>query len=93
MDFEWDERKRLTNLDKHGLDFVEAEEMFQGPMLVALDTRRDYGEDRWIGLGMSQGRVLVLLFAERNDGQSIRVISLRKALKHEQEAYEKILRD
>ena len=93
MDFEWDERKRLTNLDKHGLDFVEAEEMFEGPMLVALDTRRDYGEDRWIGLGMSQGRVLVLSFAERNDGQTIRVISLRKALKHEQKAYEKIIGD
>ena len=46
MDFEWDERKRLTNLDKHGLDFVEAEEMFEGPMLVALDTRSDCGEDR-----------------------------------------------
>ncbi len=46
MDFEWDERKRLTNLDKHGLDFAEAEEMFQRPMLVALDTREDYGEDR-----------------------------------------------
>ena len=93
MDFEWDERKRLTNLDKHGLDFVEAEEIFEGPMLVALDTRRDYGEDRWIGLGMSQGRVLVLSFGERNDGQTIRVISLRKALKHEQKAYEKIISD
>ena len=62
-------------------------------MLVALGTRRDYGEDRWIGLGMSQGRVLVLSFAERNDGQTIRVISLRKALKHEQKAYEKIIGD
>jgi uncharacterized DUF497 family protein len=92
MDFEWDERKRLTNLDKHGLDFVEAEEMFQGPMLVALDKRANYGEDRWIGLGMSQGRVLVLSFTERNYGQKIRIISLRKALKHEQKAYEKILR-
>lgn len=93
MDFEWDERKRLTNLDKHGLDFVEAEEMFEGPMLVALDTRRDYGEDRWFGLGMSQGRILVLSFTERDDGQTIRVISLRKALKHEQKAFEKIVRD
>ena len=93
MDFEWDERKRLENLDKHGLDFAEAEEMFAGPMLVALDTREDYGEDRWIGLGMSQGRVLVVLFTERNDGQVVRIFSLRKALKHEQKAYEKILQD
>jgi uncharacterized protein len=93
MDFEWDERKRLTNLDKHGLDFVEAEEMFEGPMLVALDTRTDYREDRWLGLGMSQGRILVLAFAERDDGQTIRIISLRKALKHEQKEYEKIISD
>lgn len=93
MDFEWDERKRLTNLDKHGLDFVEAEEMFKGPMLVAPDARRDYGEDRWLGLGMSHGRVLVLSFTERDDGRTIRVISLRKALKHEQKAYEKIISD
>jgi len=93
MDFEWDERKRLTNLDKHGLDFVEAEEMFEGPMLVALDTRSDYGEDRWLGLGMPQGRILVLSFTERDDGQTIRIISLRKALKHEQKAYEKIIGD
>lgn len=64
MDFAWDERKRLKNLDKHGLDFAEAEEMFEGPMLVALDTRKDYGEDRWIGRGMSQGRILVLSFTE-----------------------------
>ena len=93
MDFEWDERKRLTNLDKHGLDFVEAEEMFEGPMLAALDTRSDYGEDRWLGLGMSQGRILVLSFTERDDGQTIRIISLRRALKHEQKAYEKIIGD
>ncbi|NNE62146.1 MAG: BrnT family toxin [Woeseia sp.] len=90
MDFEWDERKRLTNLDKHGLDFVEVEEMFQGPILVALDNRNNYREDRWLGLGMSQGRVLVVAFSERNDGQTIRVISLRKALKYEQKAFEKI---
>lgn len=91
--FEWDERKRLTNLDKHGLDFVEAERMFEGPMLVALDTRGEYGEDRWVALGMSHGRVLALLFTERDDGRTIRIISLRKALKHEQEAYEKIIQD
>ena len=93
MEFEWDEWKRLTNLEKHGLDFVEAEEMFQGPMLVALDTRNDYGEDRYVGPGMSQGRILVLSFTERGDGNTIRVISLRKALKHEQKAFEKILKD
>ena len=86
-------REAAHDLGRHGLDFAEAEEMFSGPMLVALDMRHDYPEDRWIGLGMSQGRVLVVAFAERNDGHTIRIISLRKALKHEQKAYEEIIRN
>ena len=66
--------------------------MFQAPMLAALDNRYNYVEERWLGLGMSQGRVLVVAFTERHDGQTIRVISLRKALKHEQKAFEKNFR-
>lgn len=92
MDFEWDEQKRLTNLRNHGLDFLEAEQMFQAPMLTALDTREDYGEDRWIGVGTAHGRVLVVAFAERNEGRTIRIISLRKALNHERKTFENILR-
>ena len=91
MDFEWDERKRLSNITNHGLDFVDAEWMFEAPMLTALDTREDYGEDRWIGIGTSNGRVLVVAFTERNDGRTIRIISLRKALSHERKAFEEIL--
>ena len=91
MDFEWDERKRLVNIGLHGLDFVDAEPMFEGPMLTALDTRQDYGEDRWIGVGISNGRILVVAFAERNDGRTVRIISLRKALSHERKAFEEIL--
>lgn len=91
MDFEWDERKRLSNIEQHGLDFVEAERMFEGPMLTALDTREDCGEDRWLGVGISNGRVLVVAFTERNEGTTIRIISLRKALSHERKAFEEIL--
>lgn len=69
MDFEWDERKRPINIERHGLDFIEVERMFEGPMLTALDTREDYGEDRWIGVGMSNGRILVVAFTERNQGR------------------------
>ncbi len=91
MDFEWGERKRQSNIERHGLDFVEAERMFEGPMLTALDTRHDYGEERWIGVGISNGRVLVVAFTERNDGRTVRIISLRKALSHERKAFEEIL--
>ncbi len=91
MDFEWDERKRLSNIERHGLDFVEAERMFESPMLTALDTRQDYGEDRWIGIGISNGRVLVVAFTERNEGRTVRIISLRKALSYERKAFQEIL--
>jgi uncharacterized DUF497 family protein len=42
MDFVWGERKRLSNIECHGLDFAEAQRMFEDPMLTALDTREDY---------------------------------------------------
>ncbi len=77
----------------HGLDFVDASEMFDAPMLTHLDTREEYGEDRWIGIGLIQGRVAVVAFTERDDGETIRIISLRKALSHERKNFEKILAD
>ena len=89
MTFEWDERKRRTNAARHGLDFMDAKEMFRGPMLTALDIRDTYGEDRWTGIGMCQGRVVVVAFTERDEGRIIRIISLRKALSNEREAYER----
>lgn len=52
MQFEWDEQKRKTNIRKHGFDFRDAWKVFNSPMLVAPDDRQDYGEDRWIGIGM-----------------------------------------
>ena len=91
MDFEWDEQKRLSNIEHHGLDFIEAQRMFDGPILTALDTRQDYSEDRWISVGISNGRVLVVAFTERNEGRTLRIISLRKALSHERKAFEEIL--
>jgi len=91
MQFEWDEQKRRTNIRKHGFDFRDARTVFRSPMLVAPDDRYDYGEDRWIGIGMLEGRVVVVIFTERND--TIRIISIMKALTHERIRYEKYLRN
>ena len=55
MTFEWDEAKNRSNVRKHSLDFVDAEEMFRGFLLVRPDLRKDYGEERWIGIGMIRG--------------------------------------
>ena len=62
---EWDEAKNRANVVKHGVDFANAEEMFRGALLVRPDIDEDYGEERWIGIGMIHGRVALVAFAER----------------------------
>ncbi len=87
MDFEWDETKNASNFVKHGLDFADAWEIFEYPMITKLDERFDYGEDRWVGIGRIQLRIVVVVYTEPDD-ETIRIISLRKALSHEQAIYE-----
>lgn len=87
MKFEWDEKKNQINIQKHGFNFVDAWEIFESPMLIDLDDRLDYGEDRWIGLGMLRSHVVVVVYTEP-DEETTRIISLRKALSHERYAYE-----
>jgi uncharacterized DUF497 family protein len=90
--FEWDEKKNRQNIKKHGFDFAEAKEMFRGFLLARPDTREDYGEKRWIGIGMIQGRVAFVAFAERPH-DTIRVISLRKAAREERKEYENAIQN
>jgi hypothetical protein len=92
MNFEWDEKKNEENFGKHGIDFADVKEIFDGPMLVDLDTRFDYGEDRLIGIGFIKDEVIVIVFTEHPD-DTIRVISARKALKHERIEFEEFLKD
>lgn len=92
MRFEWDERKNESNIAKHGLDFADAARLFSFPMLVALDDRNGYGEDRWVGLGLLDGRAVVVVYSEPEAG-IVRIISLRKAIDHERERYEQYLKD
>lgn len=92
MKFEWDQQKNQVNITKHGLDFTDAPRVFNLPLRISLDERQDYGEDRWIGLGILDGRVVVVVFTEP-DEQTIRIISLRKALPYERKRYEQYLKD
>lgn len=85
--FEWDDAKRVINLEKHGVDFVDAEKMWQGTMVVAEDTRLDYGESRYVGIGRIEGRVMVVVYTERVP-DIVRIISLRKANSREVRSYE-----
>ncbi|QSJ18422.1 BrnT family toxin [Nostoc sp. UHCC 0702] len=92
MKFEWDQQKNQANIAKHGLDFADAPRIFNLPLRISLDERQDYGEDRLIGLGILDGRVVVVVFTEP-DEQTIRIISLRKALPYERKRYEQYLKD
>ncbi|KAM3108031.1 BrnT family toxin [Phormidesmis sp. 146-33] len=83
MNFEWDERKNEINIDKHGFDFADAYRVFALPMAVELDERDNYGEDRWIGTGMLDERVVGVIYTEP-DAETIRI----KALTHERRYYE-----
>ena len=85
MKFEWDEVKRQTNLRNHKLDFVDAEIVFSGITFTFEDDRFEYGEDRFITLGLLREIVVVIAHTERND--LVRVISMRKATKNEQRLY------
>lgn len=51
MQFEWDEAKNFENIRKHEIDFADVPAMFNREMLIELDDRFDYGEDRWCGIG------------------------------------------
>ena len=92
MNLEWDEAKNRANIKKHGFDFADAEEMFRGVILVRPDMRLDYGENRWIGIGMIQGRFAFVAFAECAE-DTIRIISLRKAEHEERKEYEAAIQD
>jgi uncharacterized protein len=92
MIIEWDEAKNQANIQKHGFHFSGAGEMFRGALLTRLDTREDYGEERRIGIGMTQGRCAFIAFALRPH-DTIRIISLRKANSEEREEYEKAIQN
>ena len=69
----WDERKRRLNLAKHGVDFRDAAAIFEGLLVTVEDTRVDYGEPRYIALGLLHGVVVSVAYTERRD--EIRIIS------------------
>jgi hypothetical protein len=86
MELEWDEVKRRANYAKHGLDFRDVEKVFKGITLTAEDTRQDYGEKRFVSLGLLEDMVVVVVYTERRE--KIRIISMRKANHRERKAYE-----
>jgi len=86
MSYEWDPNKAIVNIEKHGIDFVDAVTVFDDINAVTIDDP-DYEEHRFITIAMDAlGRILVVVYTWRGD--IIRLISARKATKKERKQYE-----
>ncbi|AFZ54445.1 BrnT family toxin [Cyanobacterium aponinum] len=85
MKFEWDENKRQTNITKHGIDFIDARKIFDYDTVTIEDNRFNYGEQRFIAIGLLNGKIIVVVYTEISN--KIRIISARKATKNEQQIY------
>ena len=83
--FEWDERKAAGNYARHGVSFARRELLPELLAIEQLDDREDYGEDRFIIIGMVEGRLLSVAYTMR--GETIRIISARGAEPYEQRRY------
>lgn len=86
MRYEWDKVKAASNRRLHGIDFQDAIVAREDPNPIEeADDRFDYGEDRDIVIGMSRGVLFVV--ATYRDENTRRIISARKATKHEKDRY------
>ncbi len=84
--FQWDDDKAASNYAKHGVGFEAARRVFKDPFAIEeIDDRENYGEERFILMGMASGRLLVVVYAMR--GEAIRIISARGAEPYERREY------
>ena len=84
MRYEWDNGKAAENLRKHGVDFTDAVAALEDRNRI--DTRFEYGEERVQVIGMAGGDVLFVIVTLRDEDRC-RIISARKATRHEQDRY------
>jgi len=89
ISFDWNTAKAAANLKKHGVSFEEAQTVFYDEFAVQFyDEENSSNEERFLMLGMSSGaRLLLVCHCERDGGGIIRIISARKATKHESSYY------
>jgi len=85
VDFTWDDKKCRINILKHGFDFVDVKAVFEGVTFTLEDDRFEYGEERFITLGLLRGTVVVIAHTEKEN--EIRVLSMRKATRHERKIF------
>lgn len=92
--FEWDIAKANSNKKKHGVSFEEAQSVFYDEFAVQFfDEESAELEDRFLMLGFSdEARLIIVCHCERNQGNTIRIISARKATKIEGKYYQGVMR-
>ena len=90
--FEWDDHKADLNFRKHGIRFEDAARVFDDPLALSVQDRIEHGEQRWQTLGRVGGCVILLvahtLQLEDEGAEIIRIISARRADRHERHHYE-----
>jgi uncharacterized protein len=87
LKFEWDAAKAESNFKAHGVSFELAKTVFDDAFaLDRIDDREVYGEERFVIIGMTEGQVLLFVAYTERHGR-IRIISARRATKHEQDFY------
>jgi uncharacterized protein len=89
LEFEWHNAKAEANFRTHGVSFDLAKTVFKDPFAIErLDDREDYGEERFVIIGMAKGNILLFVaYTERKNNESIRLISARRATQYEQDDY------
>jgi uncharacterized protein len=85
MDAEWDEKKRLSNLAKHGIDFARAATIFDGPVMEYPESSSKYGEARITAIGRAGSAILYVIYTWRHYRR--RIISARRAGEDERKRY------
>ena len=91
MIFDWDENKRLINLQVHGIDFTDVWRVFENETYTILDDRFEYEEIRYLSVGLLFGDIVAVSHTET--AEINRIISVRRAEKYEQEKYFREIRD
>ena len=87
-EYEWDDDKEKINLEKHGISFQEAVEIFQYPHITKIDDRKDYGEKRIISVGILDDEIVVVIVVVHTKRETkTRIISARKASNKERRLY------
>ncbi|MBZ0168020.1 hypothetical protein MELA_02796 [Candidatus Methylomirabilis lanthanidiphila] len=95
MRFTWGQRKGDANYRERGFDFEFASLIFDGPILVVEDTRRDYGERRFVAIGLADGLHLTVVFTDRAGARgeiTRRVISARQSNRRERNRYDQAVK-